>query len=203
MELHPAIEHSVIAVSAVSGVLAAHGRRIDLFGIIVLALVTAFGGGTLRDLLTGSPVGWLHDSWKLLNATLAAVFTFFIAPHVRLAHRSLDIIDAFALAGYAILGTNKGLICGVSPAGAVFLGVVTGTAGGMIRDLLLGEVPAIFRPDIRLYATAALAGCIIDVLLRSIIPAETAAATGIITIAALRLAAMRWRLSLPVFKSKI
>ena len=203
MEPHPAIELAVIALASVSGVLAAHGKRIDLFGIIVLALVTSFGGGTVRDLLTDSPVGWLRDNWKLGTATCAAVLAFFIAPHVRLAHRSLDVIDAFALAGFAILGTSKGLNCGVPAGGAVFLGVITGTAGGMLRDVLIGEIPAVFRPDIHLYATAAMAGCAADVTLRHWLPATTAATVGMVLITVLRLAAMRWKVSLPVFKAKL
>src|SRR6476661_6838339 len=104
------LEHFGIAVSAVSGVLAARGKRIDLFGVLVLALVTAFGGGTVRDLLVGDfPVVWLRSPEFLLNATSIALVTFFTVRMWNLPHNILLIVDAFALALFSMLGAQKGI----------------------------------------------------------------------------------------------
>jgi uncharacterized membrane protein YeiH len=103
------LEHFGVAVSAVSGVLAARGKRVDLFGVLVLALVTAFGGGTVRDLLAGVPVFWMHHPALLLNAAGTAVITFFVRRVRELPSGWLLVADAFALALFTIVGTRKGL----------------------------------------------------------------------------------------------
>ena len=201
-DLQPVIEHAGIAVGAISGVLAAKGKRIDLFGVLVLALAAAFGGGTVRDLLVGdTPVAWLRGPEQMLNAVGTALVTFFAARWIRMPHGLLQVADAVSLAFFVMLGVGKGLAFELSPPVAVLLGVITGVAGGIVRDVLLGEVPYVFRREIRLYATAAIAGGIVNVLLQPLgsLPAATA---GFLTILSLRLAAMRWRLSLPVFEMK-
>ncbi len=200
--LQPYIEHAGITVGAISGVLAAKGKRIDLFGVLVLALAAAFGGGTVRDLLVGdTPVAWLRGPEMMLNAVVTALVTFIAARWIRMPHGLLQVADAVSLAFFVMLGVGKGLAFDLSPAVAVLLGVITGVAGGIVRDVLLGEVPYVFRREIRLYATAAIAGGIVNVLLQPLgsLPAATA---GFLTILCLRLAAMRWRLSLPVFEMK-
>ncbi len=194
------LEHAGVSVSAVSGVLAAKGKRIDLFGVLVLALVTAFGGGTTRDLLVGdTPVVWLRGPQLLLNATLTALLTFAVARMAHLPRRALIVADAGALAVFAILGTSKGLAFHFSAPVAILLGVVTGIAGGIIRDVLTGEVPLVFRPEIRLYATAAFAGAVVFVATIGLVGESTATLLGAGTVLGLRLAAMRWKISLPVF----
>lgn len=197
------VEHAGIGVSAVSGVLAAKGKRIDLFGVLVLALVTAFGGGTVRDLLVGdTPVAWLRGPGLLMNATLTALLTFFIAGRVRLPQRALIVADAFALAAFAIIGASKGLAFAVSPPVAVLLGVITGVAGGIVRDVLTGQVPLVFQPEIRLYATAAIAGATAFVLAHGPLGEATAMLLGTGTVLSLRFVAMRWKLSLPIFNPR-
>ncbi len=203
LALPAVLEHAGIAVSAISGVLAAKGKRIDLFGVLVLALVTAFGGGTARDLLVGdTPVAWLRGPGLLMNATFTALLTFFIAGAVRLPERALIVADAFALALFAIIGARKGLAFAVTPPVAVLLGVVTGVAGGIVRDVLTGEVPLVFQPEIRLYATAAIAGATVFVLTIGPLGEDVAMLLGSGTVLALRFAAMRWKLSLPVFNPR-
>ena len=119
----PLLEHFGVFVSAITGVLAARGKQIDLFG--VLALVTAFGGGTVRDVLVGDlPVAWLRGPALLINATLAALLTFFIARWRELPRRALLVADAFALAFFTMLGTQKGVALHFSPPVAVLLGSV-------------------------------------------------------------------------------
>jgi uncharacterized membrane protein YeiH len=175
-----------------------------LFGVIVLALVTAFGGGTVRDLLVGdAPVVWLRSFSYLANATATALLTFLVARLWNLPRQALLVADAFALALFTMIGAHKGLALEFSPFVAVLLGVVTGVAGGILRDVLLGEVPLVFQPEIHLYATAALAGAGFFVALCQLGVGESGATpAGIAVTLGLRLAAIRWRLSLPVFESR-
>jgi uncharacterized membrane protein YeiH len=148
--VQPWLEHFGICVAAITGVLAASGKRIDLFGVLVLALVTAFGGGTVRDLLVGdTPVVWLRSPVYLANAALTALLTFGIARRWQPPRLALLVADAFALAVFTMIGARKGVVLDFSPAVAVLLGVVTGVAGGILRDVLLGEVPLVFQPDLR------------------------------------------------------
>jgi uncharacterized membrane protein YeiH len=186
-----------VSVFAISGALAAGRRGLDLLGVTVIAMVTAIGGGTLRDLLLNRhPIFWIADTtylWAILAATGATV------AYTRLwvaTRKALLIADALGLAFFAIGGTQIALHTGASPLIAVLMGMTTGVAGGAFRDLLTGEVPLILRPG-RLYATAALAGAIVFLLLR---PYATAAApwAGMAVAAALRLLAIRYELTLPV-----
>lgn len=196
------LEHFAIGVAAITGVLAARGKGVDLFGVVVLALVTSFGGGTVRDLLVGdTPVAWLRNPAYLLNASLMAVATFFVPRLHKLPDKPLLVADAFALALFTIVGTRKGVALQFAAPVAVLLGVVTGVAGGMLRDLLTGEVPMVFRPHIRLYATAAMAGAAVFVALTRWRPVEPAATiVAISLILALRLTGIWLKLSLPVFQ---
>lgn len=198
------LEHFGVSVSAISGVLAARGKRVDLFGVLVLAMVTAFGGGTVRDLLVGDwPVVWLRDPAFLVNATTIALATFFVRRIRELPANLLLVADAFALALFTIVGTRKGVMLEFAAPVAVLLGVITGVAGGILRDVLTGEVPLVFQPQIYLYATAALAGGAAFVVLHRIWP-DQAAVTVLCTalILALRLAGIRLKLSLPLLDPK-
>jgi uncharacterized membrane protein YeiH len=190
-------EHAGVTAGSITGVLAAKGKRIDLFGALTLAFAAAFGGGTVRDLLVGdTPVAWLRGPALLHNALVTAFATFFVARYVRMPQGLLQVADAFSLAFFVMLGVGKGLAFAMSPPVCVLLGVVTGIAGGILRDVLLVEVPFVFRRGIRLYATAAMAGGIVNLLCQ---PAGSliAVSAGFLTVLGLRLAAMRWKLSLP------
>src|SRR5215475_2173972 len=202
--LQRCLEHFGIAVSAITGVLAARGKRIDLFGVLVLALVTAFGGGTVRDLLVGDfPVVWLRSPEFLLNATSVALLTFFTVRMRNLPQNVLLIVDAFALALFSMLGAQKGIAMGFSAPVTVLLGVVTGVAGGIIRHVLSGEVPLVFQPEIHLYATAALMGAAAFVILvRLGLDEPIATPLGLALVLGLRLVGIRWHLTLPVFESR-
>jgi uncharacterized membrane protein YeiH len=197
--LQPWLEHFGIAVSAVTGVLAARGKRIDLFGVLVLALVTAFGGGTVRDVLVGEPVAWLRTPAFLFNATATALAAFFIARVRDLPRGVLLVADASALALFTLIGTRKGVALGFPPPVGVLLGVVTGVAGGIVRDVLTGEVPLVFQSEIRLYATAALLGAAAFTTLQAAgLDESVATFAGMTVVLALRLAGIRWKISLPV-----
>src|SRR5688572_14071408 len=167
------LEHFGVGVAAITGVLAARGKQVDLFGVIVLALVTAFGGGSLRDLLLGDvPVFWIRDPNFLLNATGVAFIAFFAARFHEFPHAVLLVADAFALALFTMIGAKKALAFGVSPSIAVAMGVITGVVGGIVRDVLTGEIPLVFRREIYLYATAALCGAVVFVLLARWLPEQ-------------------------------
>lgn len=195
-------EHFAVGFGAISGVLAARGRQIDLFGVLVLAFVTAAGGGTLRDLVLDQPVFWLVDSAFVVTALCCGVVTFAIARVRTLPQGWLLVADAFGLAFVTMLGAAKTLGQQAGPINAVLLGVVTGVAGGIIRDVLCSEVPLVFRREIYLYATAAACGAIVLCLLRwagwwiGIDMVIGAAVT-----LTLRLAALRWHLALPIFET--
>ena len=198
------LEHFGVAVAAITGVLAARGKRLDLFGVMVLAVVTAFGGGTVRDLcLAKGPVFWMNDPYYLLNATGVAVFTFFVARVWEFPETVLLVADAFALAFFTMVGVQKSLTLGTAPTIAVAMGVITGVVGGMLRDVLSGEIPLVFRQKIYLYATAALVGAVVFVLLRRWFPHERIVMMiATTTTLGLRLAAIRWKVSLPEFEPK-
>lgn len=198
------LEHFGVGVAAITGVLAARGKGVDLFGVIVLALVTAFGGGTLRDLLVGdSPVFWVRDPNFLLTATAVAVVAFFAVRFYEIPGNVLQVADAFALALFTMIGVKKALTFHVAPSIALAMGVITGVVGGIIRDLLAGEIPLVFRPAIYLYATAALCGAVVFLILQRWSLGEHAdmiVASSVTLL--LRFAAIRWKLGLPVFRHR-
>lgn len=184
-----------VAVFAISGALAGARKGFDLFGVAVIAIVTAVGGGTIRDLLLDRhPVFWIGDPgylWVALAATAAALTYARIWVATR---KALLIADALGMAFFAIGGTQIALGTGQLPVIAVLMGMTTGVAGGMLRDLLTGEVPLIFRPG-RLYATAAILGATVFLLLR---PLPWAPWIGMAVAVGIRLLAIRYELVLPV-----
>ena len=197
------IEYYACAVCAISGVLAAEGKRIDLFGAVVLALVTAVGGGTIRDVCLDTQVFWLKNPGTLLAALLAALATFLWVRYLRVPGRALLVADAFGLALFGIVGTEKALLLGASEVSAVVLGIVTGVAGGIMRDVLRSEIPWVFRAEVHLYATTVFFGALVFVLLhRFLPPSETHRYIAMSVILLLRIAAMRWGLRLPMFRMR-
>lgn len=204
MIMPPWIEYFAVAVCAISAVLAAEGKRMDLFGVLVLALVTAVGGGTVRDLCLGAePVFWIQQPHHVWMALIAAAVTFVVVRFVHLPQRMLAIADAFGLALFGIAGTEKALAFGTPGIVAILLGIVTGVAGGILRDVLRREIPWVFQAEVDLYATAVFAGALVFVLLREWMPpSENHRYIGMAVILLLRLAAMKWRLRLPTLKTR-
>lgn len=194
-----AIELLGVAVFAVSGVLAAGRKGLDVLGVAVIAVVTAIGGGTLRDvLLNRHPIFWIADTtslWVILGATLVTL------AYVRIwiaTRRALLVADALGLAFFTIAGVQIAQQAGVSGLIAVLMGTITGVAGGVFRDVLTAEIPLVMRPG-RLYATAAIVGATGYVLLVKFgVSPDAAALAGMAAIAGIRLAAILWRLELPV-----
>src|SRR5918998_4959136 len=141
---------------AVSGALTAGRKGMDLFGVPVVAAVSAIGGGTVRDLLLDRPVFWLTDTTYLYVIAAAALFTLLYGRFRPPPAGALLVADAFGLSVFAVLGVRAGLEAGVPPLVAVIMGAITGVVGGAVRDVLCGETPLILRQEI--YATAAIAG---------------------------------------------
>ena len=192
-----------VAFSAVTGALAAQGRRMDLFGVLVLALVTSLGGGTLRDIVLDLPVFWAVDDTFVWTAVAAGTVTFGVVRYWHPPQQLLLIADAFGLALVAVLGTEKALTFGATATTAIVLGVVTGVAGGVLRDVLCGEIPLVFRRETYLYATAAFGGDVVYVLMqRASCDRRTSLLVAASVILALRLAGLKWKLALPVFQTR-
>lgn len=186
------------AVFAISGALMAGKKQMDLFGVLVLAGVTAMGGGTVRDLLLDKEVFWLHDINYIIVIIAAALGTVLLKRNFKITNKVLLIADAFGLAFFSVLGTAKALSFGFSPLIAIIMGVVTGVVGGAIRDILCGEVPLILRKDI--YATAAvLGGSVYSALIFLNVSSNISLIIALLSAAALRLAAIKWNFGLPVF----
>ncbi|APX94255.1 hypothetical protein BWR19_15655 [Halomonas sp. 1513] len=189
-----------VIVFALSGVILACRSRMDPFGMLVLAAVTGIGGGTLRDLVLGvRPVFWVSDPtylWVIL-ATVAVSILGFHYIH-RLTRTFLPVTDAFGLALFTVIGAHKALLLGSPGVVAVLMGLMTGVAGGMIRDVLARRVPMVLRQEV--YATASIAGGTVFVLLSAWqAPTAVAIGLGLAVTLGLRLAAIRWRLTLPTF----
>jgi uncharacterized membrane protein YeiH len=157
MTLITIIDYLGTFVFAVSGILAAIDKKMDLFGVFILGVVTAVGGGTVRDLLIGStPVGWLQQPIYLYIIIGALGFCFFFSSLILKLKKSFFLFDTIGIGLYTILGLQKTLDVGLAPIIAVTMGIVSAVFGGVIRDVLSNEVPLIFRKEI--YAFACLAG---------------------------------------------
>lgn len=189
-----------VAVFAISGALVAGRKSLDLLGVIVIAVVTAIGGGTIRDVLLGrSPIFWLQNTIYLWVIIGAAAFTTVYTRYRKPPLKALLIADAFGLALFTVSGTQIAQQLDLPWLSAILMGAITGAAGGVIRDVLCAEIPLILRRDI--YATAALAGGLVFVVLQSVGTGPFAAglvASGVIV--ALRFAAIFWGLRLPTFQ---
>lgn len=190
-----------VAVFAVSGSLAAGRKHMDVFGVVVLGLATALGGGTLRDtLLDSGPVFWIKDPVYLLVSVVFSLLTFFAARFFSSHRLGLLVSDAFGLALFTAIGTSIALNTTDAKSVALVMGVMTGTAGGMVRDILSAEVPLILRREI--YATAALCGSFIYVVMASSgLPASQCLMASVAVTLLIRLAAIHWGLSLPILRS--
>lgn len=185
------------AAFAASGAWSGIKREMDLFGVLVLGLVTATGGGTLRDLLIGDiPPFCLKNESYLYISILAALAVFCWHRRLDRWHQPLQFFDAIGLGTFVVIGTGKGLLFGLGPLGAVMMGVMTATAGGAIRDVLSGEVPLILRKEI--YASACLiGGTLLVLLLQTPLAPALAALFAALTVIAIRLLALHYNWSLP------
>jgi uncharacterized membrane protein YeiH len=188
-----------VAVFAVSGALAAERKGLDIFGVIVIASVTAIGGGTVRDLLLNRhPIFWIADPHYLIVIAAAAVLTAFTSGAFRPPANALLVADALGLGLFTLSGALIAETAGLSPIIVVLMGTMTGAAGGVIRDLLTADIPLILRRDI--YATAAIAGVALYLVLRALgMKQPWAFGIGMAAVVFLRLLAIQLRWQLPTF----
>jgi uncharacterized membrane protein YeiH len=188
-------------VFGISGGLAAVRARLDLFGVVVLATVTALAGGITRDLLIGVPPATFRD-WRYLAVTAAAgVLCFFASSALERVPRSVLVFDAVGLALFCVTGATKALDFGVGPVPAALLGAVTGVGGGMVRDVLLREVPAVLRSD--LYAVPALLGATVLVVGQaSGSTSPVFPVLGALVCVGVRLVGLRYGISVPIARSE-
>ncbi len=184
---------------AISGIRLAAAKRFDWFGAYVVGFVTAIGGGTLRDLLLDVPPFWMQ-SWMYVAVTFLSLVTVIVFRRVLVKGlRTLFIFDAIGLALFVVVGIEKSLATGYPFWVAIIMGIITGSFGGVLRDILINDEPLFFRKDI--YATACLAGGIIYWIITvaglDAIWAQIACAC---TVVGLRVAAVHFNWSLPILK---
>ena len=182
---------------AISGVLVAMDKRLDVFGVFIIAFVTAVGGGTLRDVLIGNtPVGWMTQPNYTIIITLTVVFSILFAGRLKHFRKSLFLFDTIGIGLYTMIGIQKGLDAGLLPIMCIALGTMTACFGGVIRDILCNEIPVIFRREI--YATVCiLGGGIYFLMLQFPVNPDIPYITGIICIIVLRLLAVKFKIALP------
>ncbi len=196
------LDVAAITVFAASGALVASRKRLDIIGFVLMAVVTGFGGGTIRDLLLGRvPLFWLKEPELLAVCAAVAVLVFLGAHRLESRFRVLLWADAVGMALYAVLGAEIALLAGADPWAAALLGVITAAAGGILRDVICDELPLILRREI--YLTAAAAGAIAFVVLRGEGAwREPAFAAGIGLAFAIRGAALVRGWSLPAYRAR-
>lgn len=183
-------------VFGLSGALAATRARLDVLGVLVMASVVGLAGGVMRDLLIGIPPATIRDWRYLAAAGLAGLVCFWASSHLQRFRRSVLIVDAFGLGLFAVTGATKAVLVGMGVVPSILLGLMTGVGGGLLRDVLLREVPTVLREG--LYAVPALLAATITVVAQKagstspVFPVVAALAC-----VGLRLAALRWRIRLP------
>lgn len=184
---------------AISGSFAAIQRRLDPFGVLIIAFVTSIGGGTVRDLLLGdTPVAWMRDVNYCLLILVTSLLTIFFKTQIKKFKVTLFLFDSLGLGLFTLVGVQKGIVFGLSPGICVALGTITGCFGGVIRDTLLNTIPLIFRKEI--YATACISGGILYfALLYFNLKADVAKIIVIAFIFTLRIVVVRYKLALPKF----
>lgn len=182
---------------AISGIRLAATKNFDWFGAYIIGLVTAIGGGTLRDILLDIPVFWMHNSWYLGVTGLSLLSVLIFRDLLVSNNRMLFIFDSIGLAMFCVIGIDKTLAIDLPMWVAIIMGMITGAFGGVLRDMLISEVPLIFRKDV--YATACLAGGLIYWLLYAFdTPLYVSQLSCAATIIILRVIALKYNLSLPI-----
>lgn len=193
---------AAVAVFALTGVLDAGRKNMDLVGVVMVGTATALGGGTVRDVLLQRPVFWLSDQVYLVVALATTLIIFFAVRGLRVPPRLFLIPDAIGLALFTIVGTQIALDWNAPWLAASLLGVITGVLGGVVRDVLCNEVPLVFVRG-ELYVSAAWLGTLVLIGLQALaVPAVTAAWAGMATVLGIRLAAMAFRITLPTYSER-
>tara|TARA_R110002049_G_scaffold71664_3_gene184474 strand:- start:33 stop:644 length:612 start_codon:yes stop_codon:yes gene_type:complete len=187
---------------AISGVLVAMSKKMDLFGILIIGFVTAIGGGTLRDLLIGdTPVNWMRDITFTYVIITSTIFAIVFKNKINYLRTSLFLFDTIGIALYTLIGIEKGINANLHPVISVALGTITASFGGVIRDVLCNEIPVIFRREI--YATACVLGGTTYFLLRELpIKNDFVFVIAGVVVIVIRLVAVKFKIALPTIYSK-
>lgn len=183
---------------ALTGVLVARDKGVDLFGALMAGVATSLGGGTVRDLLLGRKVFWMADETYLWFTVVTAMLTFFVTRIRHLPENLFLIPDAIGMSLFAIVGTQVALDWNMPWLTASLLGVVTAVFGGLLRDVMINQVPLVFSSE--LYATAAWIGAMTLIVLNALgVESSVTAWIGIATCVTVRMIAIRWKVTLPRF----
>jgi len=184
---------------AVSGAFLAMEKKLDPFGVLVLAFVTAIGGGTLRDMMIGNlPVSWLRNETATLVIFIAAITTMLFGTYLKRLSTTLFLFDALGLGLFTVVGIKLGIEKTFSPGVCIALGTITACFGGVVRDVLLNHIPLLFRKEI--YAMACVAGGLLYFLLRQLqVSPDATTITCILIIFIIRVTAVWYKISLPLF----
>jgi uncharacterized membrane protein YeiH len=187
---------------ALSGALTAMSKRMDAFGVFIVAFVTAVGGGTLRDVMIGrTPVGWMLDLVYVYAIICAVVFAVLFRKKFDRLRTSLFLFDTIGLGVFTLIGLEKGINIGLHPIVCIALGTITACFGGVIRDILCNDIPVIFRREI--YATICiLGGIIFFILLEFNLAKDILYVTTSIVIIVIRLMAVKFKWYLPTLEHK-
>lgn len=185
---------------AVSGALTAMNKRLDAFGVFIICFVTAVGGGTLRDVLIGkTPVMWMHNLIYVYIVIASFFITIFFRKKLDGLRKSMLFFDTIGLGIFTIIGIEKGLAIDLNPIICIALGTITASFGGVIRDILCNEIPAIFREEI--YATACVFGGILFFMMYFLnVPQHVNVVVTSLVIIAVRFLSIKFKWSLPKFK---
>ena len=193
-----------VFVFAISGVLTAINKKLDLFGVFIIAFVTALGGGTLRDALIGrTPIGWMQDLNYVYLISAGYVVAILFRNYLNKLRLSLFLFDTIGLGVFTLIGIEKGLEYGLHPVICIALGTITATFGGLIRDILCNEIPLLLRKG-TIYATICIIGGFLFFVLRKFGLQDSV--NELITslfIIFFRLAAVKYKMSLPVLTIKV
>lgn len=193
---------AAVAVSALTGVIEAGRKRMDVIGVVMVGCATALGGGTVRDVLLDRAVFWISNQSYLIVALATTLATFVAVRGLRLSPRLFLVPDAIGLALFTVAGTQIALELQAPWLAASLLGVITGVVGGVLRDVLCNDVPLIFVRG-ELYASAAWAGALALIGLQAAgLSAVAAAWSAMAVILALRLAAIAFRITLPIYSER-
>ncbi|WP_405576793.1 trimeric intracellular cation channel family protein [Winogradskyella sp. Asnod2-B02-A] len=187
---------------AISGALVAMNKRMDPFGVLIIAFVTAVGGGTLRDVMIGvEPVSWMKNMTFVYVIIGSVAFAVIFRKRINYLRKSLFLFDTIGIALYTLVGVETGLIAGLHPIICIALGTMTACFGGVLRDVLCNEIPVVFRKEI--YATACILGGLTYFILRKFLNDENYlfVIAGLVVII-VRLVAVRFKISLPSLYKK-
>lgn len=184
---------------AISGALAAMHRRLDLFGIFIIAFVTSIGGGTMRDVLIGqTPVSWMNNITYVYIIGGVSILAIIFRNKLYFLKKSLFLFDTIGLGVFTITGVETGVANGLHPVISVALGVMSASFGGVIRDILCNEIPVIFRKEI--YATACIMGGILFIVLQEFqLPKNVIYISTAALVIAIRLVVVKYKISLPFY----